>query len=33
MFEERSKNGIPLHPKLVEALSEIARELDIPDLA
>jgi LDH2 family malate/lactate/ureidoglycolate dehydrogenase len=33
MFEERSKNGVPLHPKLVEALSEIASELDIPELS
>jgi len=31
-FEERSKNGVPLHPNLVKALSEIAKELDIPDL-
>jgi LDH2 family malate/lactate/ureidoglycolate dehydrogenase len=33
MFEDLSKNGVPLHPKLVEALSEIARELDIPELS
>jgi LDH2 family malate/lactate/ureidoglycolate dehydrogenase len=33
MFEERSNNGVPLHPKLVEALSEIAKELDSPDLS
>jgi len=33
MFEEHSKNGVPLHPKLVEALSGIAKELDIPDLS
>lgn len=33
MFEERSNNGVPLHPKLVEALSEIAKELDIPELS
>jgi LDH2 family malate/lactate/ureidoglycolate dehydrogenase len=32
LLAERSQNGVPLHPKLVEALSEIARELDIPDL-
>jgi len=32
-FEERSNNGVPLHPKLVEALSGIAKELDIPDLS
>jgi LDH2 family malate/lactate/ureidoglycolate dehydrogenase len=33
MFEERSNNGVPLHPKLVEALSGIAKELDVPDLS
>lgn len=32
-YEERSRNGIPLHPNLVKALSEIARELDIADLS
>jgi len=32
-FAERSKNGVPLHPKLVEALSQIAEELDIPTLS
>jgi len=33
MFEDRSNNGVPLHPKLVEALSGIAKELDVPDLS
>jgi LDH2 family malate/lactate/ureidoglycolate dehydrogenase len=33
IYEERSKNGIPLHPNLVKALSEIAAELDIADLS
>lgn len=33
MFEDRSSNGIPLHPKLIEALAEIATELQIPALA
>lgn len=33
IFEERSKNGVPLHPNLIKALSEIAKELDIPDLS
>jgi len=32
-FADRSKNGIPLHPKLVDALSQIAEELDIPELS
>jgi LDH2 family malate/lactate/ureidoglycolate dehydrogenase len=32
MFEDRSANGVPLHPKLIAALSEIADELDIPKL-
>lgn len=30
---ERTANGVPLHPKLVEVLSEIATELGIPSLA
>ena len=32
VFEDRSANGVPLHPKLLEALSEIAGELQIPEL-
>lgn len=30
---DREENGIPLHPNLVKALSEIASELNIPELA
>ena len=33
VFENRSNNGVPLHPNLIATLSEIARELQIPDLA
>lgn len=33
IFDERTENGVPLHPNLVKALSDIAGELNIPDLA
>jgi LDH2 family malate/lactate/ureidoglycolate dehydrogenase len=33
IFEDRSANGIPLHPNLVKTLSDIAGELKIPELA
>jgi LDH2 family malate/lactate/ureidoglycolate dehydrogenase len=32
-FDDRTANGVPLHPKLVETLSDIAGELKIPELA
>jgi LDH2 family malate/lactate/ureidoglycolate dehydrogenase len=32
-FKDRSANGVPLHPSLLETLSKIADELNIPKLA
>jgi LDH2 family malate/lactate/ureidoglycolate dehydrogenase len=32
IYKERFLNGVPLHPNLVDTLSKVARELDIPDL-
>jgi LDH2 family malate/lactate/ureidoglycolate dehydrogenase len=32
VLAERSKNGIPLHPNLVNVLAGIAGELNIPEL-
>lgn len=32
-FEDRSENGIPLHPNLVKALAGIAHELRIKELS
>ena len=32
IFEDRCTNGVPLHPNLIEALSEIAGELQLPAL-
>jgi LDH2 family malate/lactate/ureidoglycolate dehydrogenase len=33
IFKDRAAHGIPLHPNLLKALSEIAAELAIDDLA
>jgi LDH2 family malate/lactate/ureidoglycolate dehydrogenase len=33
IYEDRRRNGVPLHPNLVKSLQDIAGELQIPELA